>query len=106
MALVVTTRNLAVSQNRATKDSSKARLWVYDRRLELLTRAFTLWGTCACRIASHVPGPIFGCGTSRPGGCSRRNRHRGDMNHVDISGLTSRDVQRLHLGWGSSLRSP
>lgn len=44
MALVVTAKNLAVSQNRATKNSSKARLWVYDRRLELLTRAFTFWG--------------------------------------------------------------
>jgi transposase len=44
MALAVTTRTLTVSQNRATRGSSEARLWVYDRRLELLTRAFTLWG--------------------------------------------------------------
>ena len=95
MALVVAARNLAVAQNRATKDSSKARLWVYDRRLELLTRAFTLWGTCACRIASQVRGPIFACGASR----SDVHRRKGgatwdldDMNHVVTAGLTSRDV--------------
>jgi hypothetical protein len=39
-----TARNLAVDQDRGTYGSSKARLWVYDRRLELLTRAFTLFG--------------------------------------------------------------
>jgi len=39
-----TARSLDVNQDRGTYDSSKARLWVYDRRLELLTRAFTLFG--------------------------------------------------------------
>ncbi len=42
MARVATAENLAVPQNRATNDSSRARLGVYDRRLELGTRAFTL----------------------------------------------------------------
>jgi len=37
-------RNLAVDQDRGMYGSSKARLWVYDRRLELVTRAFTLFG--------------------------------------------------------------
>ena len=36
--------NLAVDQDRGTYGSSKARLWVYDRRLELVTRAFTSFG--------------------------------------------------------------
>jgi hypothetical protein len=68
MALVATAKNLAVSQNRATKNSSKARLWVYDRRLELLTRAFTFFGgTCACRIASQARVPILDCGAAMPG---------------------------------------
>jgi hypothetical protein len=39
-----TARNLAADLERGTYDSSKARLWVYDRRLELVTRAFTLFG--------------------------------------------------------------
>jgi hypothetical protein len=39
-----TARNLDVGQNRGTNALSNARLWVYDRRLELLTRAFTLFG--------------------------------------------------------------
>jgi hypothetical protein len=73
MALVVTAKNLAVSQNRATKNSSKARLWVYDRRLELLTRAFTLFGgTYAYRIASQARAPILGCGAATPSVRSRR----------------------------------
>jgi hypothetical protein len=41
---VATARNLDVGQNRGTNALSNARLWVYDRRLELLTRAFTLFG--------------------------------------------------------------
>lgn len=39
-----TARNLDAGQNRGTNALSNARLWVYDRRLELLTRAFTLFG--------------------------------------------------------------
>jgi len=34
--------------------SSKARLWVYDRRSELMTRAFTLFG--ATRSSPGDPG--------------------------------------------------
>ena len=50
-----TARNLDAGQNRGTNALSNARLWVYDRRLELLTRAFTLFGAprSSCR---HPPG--------------------------------------------------
>jgi hypothetical protein len=41
-ALAVTARNLAVPRSRATNVVSNDRLRVYDRRLELPTRAFTL----------------------------------------------------------------
>lgn len=44
MALGATARNLDAAQDRGTNSLSKARLWVDDRRLELLTRAFTLFG--------------------------------------------------------------
>jgi len=57
MALVATAKNLAVSLNRATKNSSKARLWVYDRRLELLTRAFTLLGYVRLSYREPSAGP-------------------------------------------------
>ena len=43
-ALAATARNLEVAPDRGTNESSNARLWVYDRRLELMTRAFTLFG--------------------------------------------------------------
>ena len=43
-ALAATARNLEVDEHRGTNDSSNARLWVYGRRLELVTRAFTLFG--------------------------------------------------------------
>lgn len=69
MARAATAKNLAVSQNRATNHSSRARLGVYDRRLELGTRAFTLLaaGTRVVSLAEHVgqflaaarPGPTY-----------------------------------------------
>jgi hypothetical protein len=88
MALVATAKNLAVSQNRATKNSSKARLWVNDRRLELLTRAFTLFGgTCAGRIASQARVPILDRGAAMPGVRSiRRGSDTGRyMHHRDTA---------------------
>lgn len=107
MALVMAARNLAVSPNRATKNSSKARLWVYDRRLELLTRAFTLWGARA-PVVSRAERVSQFLAAARPGQvyAAEGYRHRSYMNHVGISGLTSRDVRCLNLGWGDSLRIP
>ena len=66
MARVATAKNLAVSQNRATKDSSRARLGVYDRRLECGTRAFTLL-VVGARVVSRAKHAGEFLAVARPG---------------------------------------
>ena len=82
MALVVTARNLAVSQTVRRRIPSKARLWVYDRRLELLTRAFTLRGHVRQSVSRAKRGSQFlAKGTARLSVRRRSYRHRCYMNH-------------------------
>jgi hypothetical protein len=99
-ALDATARNLDADQDRGTYGSSKARLWVYDRRLELVTRAFTLFGARRSSgrehrraTSQHVvpwsPGDPGGSGPFKPGGDSFRTRSSRSVARRSFSAMSA-----------------